>query len=94
MLLLDTDKAIRTIMLRRHSDGTSSQTPTAPSVTKEPDGTPDPRHAAAEDMMQAMHDGHAGRMVEAMGKFHDAHAAHNEKQSAEAPTPKESEEES
>lgn len=79
MLLLDNDKAVRTIMMRRNKDGTTSSTPTAPSVMKEADGSYDPRHAAAEAVLQAVHSGHAAELVDALGNFHDLHNSRGEK---------------
>lgn len=78
MSMLDPDKAIKTIMLRRNKGGATSQTPISPSVTKEADGSFDPRHAAAEAIMQAVHNGKASELVDALGNFHDLHNSRGE----------------
>ena len=75
LLLQDEGKALRTIMARRKPDGSMESAPMSASVTKDADGKVDPRHEAAESVIQAMHDGHAGKLVEALGRFHDLHAS-------------------
>ena len=79
MIMLDKKKAIATMMAKRNpKDGSVSSAPMAGSDMKSEAGEPDPRHAAAEDMIMALKEGHAGKLVEAMAAFHDLHAAHED----------------
>ena len=79
-------------MAKRHpKTGEMSAAPMAPSMVKDEDGKMDPRHAAAEDVISAMKEGHAGKLMEAMANFHDLHMAHKE---SETETPDQPESES
>lgn len=80
MIIYDRKKAITTMMAKRHpKTGEVSSAPMAPSSVKDEDGNMDPRHAAAEDVISAMKEGHAGKLMEAMAAFHDLHRDHSEK---------------
>ena len=78
MIITDQKKAIATMMAKRRPDGSVDSAPMVPSSTKTEEGEIDPRHAAAEDIMTAFHEKHAGKLMEAMAAFHDLHSMRKE----------------
>ena len=74
-MFFDHKKAVTTIMAKRNGMGepTMSPTPMKPEVVKNEDGTMDGRHAAAQDMMGAMHEKSPERLMQAMANFIDLH---------------------
>lgn len=76
-MLFDQKKAITTMMARRKSNGDRSMgpAPMKPEIMKDADGEMDGRHAAAQDMMGAMHEKSPAKLMEAMANFIDIHSA-------------------
>jgi hypothetical protein len=87
MLPFDEKKAITSIMAKRHpKSGEQSSAPMAAELpTKDEAGEIDGRHAAAQDVLSAMHEKSPQKMAEALANFHDLHKMHSEKK----PSPKE-----
>lgn len=84
MIIPDLKKAYSTTMAKRRSPAGEDMTAAAPmkqEVSKDESGETDPRHAAAQDMMSAMHEKSPERLMQAMANFHDLHMAHKEKAS-------------
>lgn len=79
MMMPDPKKAIMTIMAKRHPDGSRSAAPMKEERSMSEEGEMDPRHAAAQDVMMAMHEKSPERLMQAMGNFHDLHMAHMSK---------------
>lgn len=76
MIMLDKKKALETIMSKRNPQtGEVSSAPMAAQVSKSEEGEPDGRHAAAQDVIAAMNARDPQKLMEAMGNFHDLHAA-------------------
>ena len=79
MIIIDKKKAMATIMARRqHKDGSTSEAPMQPQRSTDMDGSADPRHAAAQDMLAAFHENDPQKLMEATANFHDLHRAHSE----------------
>ena len=75
-MIHDHKKAIATMMAKRNpQDGTTSMAPMKPEISKEEDGSMDGRHAAAEDVLMAIHEKSAHKLKEALGNFHALHMA-------------------
>lgn len=87
MLPFDEKKTIATIVSKRHpKTGEHSAAPMASErPTKLEGGEIDGRHAAAQDVMSAVHEKSPQKLAEALANFHDIHKMHSEK----APSPKE-----
>lgn len=93
-MLHDDKKALMTIMRKRsESGGKAMAAPMKTEEVKSEDGEPDGRHAAAQDMMAAMHEKSPEKLMAAMMNFHDLHAmdrlrasdkAESDKEAAEA----------
>lgn len=80
MIMVDNKKAITTIMARRRDKkGSTSETLMHPSQMKTEEGETDPRHTAAEDILSALNEKHAGKLTEAMSAFHDFQTMRSEK---------------
>lgn len=76
MMIHDRKNAITTIMSRRGAKGgehIAGPAPMKPEVSMMEGGEVDGRHAAAQDMMAAMHEKSAQKMADAMGNFIDIH---------------------
>ncbi len=76
MIIPDLKKRVTTVMASRRSpsgEPLSGPAPMKPEVMKEENGELDGRHEAAQDMLAAMHEGSAHKMVEAMANFMDLH---------------------
>jgi hypothetical protein len=79
IIIIDKKKAMATIMARRqHKDGSTTEAPMQPQRSTEMDGTNDPRHAAAQDMLAAFHENNPQKLMEAAANFHDLHRQHSE----------------
>ena len=80
MFMHDRKKAISTMMAKRSPKGEplSGPTPMKPEMAHEEDGSVDGRHAAAEDIIAAHHEGSALKMTEALANFIDLHHTRNE----------------
>ncbi len=52
--------------------------PLKSTKTVDTDGELDPRHMAAEDVMNAFHSKDVGHLKEALSNFHDLHSMHRE----------------
>lgn len=62
------------MMAKRDSkDGSLSTAPMKPEIVKKEDGSLDGRHSAAEDMMLAIKEGSAHKLMQAMANFYDLH---------------------
>ena len=86
MIIYDKKRAVATIMARRQNkDGSTSQAEMKPEKASTEDGSPDGRLTAAQDMLAAVSEGSAQKMMEAMAAFHDLHRMASEK--AESTTP-------
>lgn len=77
-MMMDPKKAAMSILKGRKSDMPPAM-PAHPSSAKElpskdSDGDLDPRHMAAEDVMQAIKEQHVGKLRDALANFHDIHA--------------------
>jgi hypothetical protein len=80
MIIFDKKKAMQTIMSKRHpKDGSVSSAPMATEAAQDEDGMPDGRHAAAQDILSAMHEKSPQKLMEAMANFYDLHAMHSQK---------------
>ncbi len=76
MMMHDTKKALMTIMRsRKDSKDPGMAAPMKTEEVKSEDGEPDGRHAAAQDMMMAMHEKSPEKLMQAMINFHDLHAS-------------------
>lgn len=72
--MMDHKKAIATMIAKRDpKDGTMSTAPMKAEITKDDDGALDGRHSAAEDMIMAIKEGSAQKLMEAMVNFHAIH---------------------
>jgi len=78
MLIHDKKHALMSILSKKSKDGSVSASPMKSEITKEEDGSLDGRHSAAEDIMSAIHEKSAHKLMEAMANFHDLHSAHKE----------------
>jgi len=79
MMMFDDKKAISSILSKRSPKGESmGKAPMKAEMSKSEDGTPDPRHAAAQDMIMALHEKSPEKLMQAMANFHDLHAMHKE----------------
>ena len=87
MIIFDKKKAIATMMGRRqHKDGSTTEAPMKPEMAaKSEGGEIDGRHAAAEDVLMAIHEGSAQKMMEALANFHDLHRDASEKAQSTEP---------
>jgi hypothetical protein len=74
-MIHDDKKALTTIMSRRSKDGSTVSSPMAEEVSKDEDGNVDGRHAAAQDIIMAMHEKSPQKLMEALSNFHDLHMA-------------------
>lgn len=83
--MIDPKKAYQTVMAKRNPKGEalSGPAPMNAEVSKDEDGEMDPRHAAAQDVMSAMHEKSPEKLMQAMANFHDLHSMHKEKDSEE-----------
>lgn len=81
MLPFDEKKAVHTILSKRHlKTGEQASGPMKPELpTKSEDGQVDGRHAAAQDILAAMHEKSPHKLAEAMANFHDLHRMASEK---------------
>ena len=78
MIIYDHKKALATMMAKRDPKyGSKSVAPLKPEIAKNEDGSVDGRHAAAEDMLMAIHEKSAHKLKEAMANFHDLHMGMN-----------------
>jgi hypothetical protein len=75
MMIHDLKKGIATVMSTRKDPETEelSSAPMKAQVVKDEDGEIDGRHAAAEDILAAIHAKDPMKLVEALGNFHDLH---------------------
>lgn len=79
MFMHDDEKAITSILSRRSSKGEAlGKAEMKPEAVKDEDGMPDPRHAAAQDIMIAMSEKSPERLMQALANFHDLHMSHKE----------------
>jgi len=79
VIIHDRKKAVATIMSRRqHKDGSMTSAPMKPEASSALDGTPDGRHAAAQDILAAMDEKSPQKLMEALANFHDLHKMHSE----------------
>ena len=88
MIIHDKRKAMATIMASRKGKDSANVgpgTPVQPQRSMSEGGEIDPRHAAAEDVIAAMHESNPQKMMEALAAFHDLHRDASEK--AEDTTP-------
>ncbi len=84
MIIPDQKKAVMTIMAKRSpKDGATSSAPMKSEVVKEEDGAMDGRHAAAQDVMMAMHEKSAHKLMEALANFMDMHMSRGDKNDEE-----------
>lgn len=79
MIIPDQKKAMMTIMAKRSPNGEVDSAPMQPETSKDEEGEIDGRHAAAQDMLAAMHEKSAQKLMEAMANFHDLHMAERDK---------------
>jgi len=74
MILFDHKKAMATMMSKRDSkDGSLSSAPMKPEIAKDEEGKLDGRHAAAEDILMAIHEKSADKLNQALQNHHDLH---------------------
>lgn len=78
MMILDKKRALMTVLAKRGEKGGEHVSGPAPmkeedSMTKP--GMEDGRHAAAQDMISAMHEKSPQKLMDAMANFHDIHAS-------------------
>jgi hypothetical protein len=82
MFFDDEKKAVTTIMSRRSPKGerTMEPTPMKNEEVKTEDGTIDPKHMAAQEIIAAHHSQSPEKLKEALGNFMDLHMseAHEE----------------
>lgn len=79
MIIPDDKRAVMTIISKRSPKGDSlGAMPQQVESSRDEHAVPDPRHAAAQDMIMAMHEKSAEKLKEAMANFHDLHMAHRE----------------
>lgn len=86
MFIHDKKQAAMTIMARRGEKGgpmTAGPAPMKSEVVKNEDGMMDGRHAAAQDMIAAMHEKSPEKLMNAMANFHDIHASMSGKSDTE-----------
>ncbi len=84
MLIHDRKNAIQTIMSRRGPKGgevTAGPAPMQSEASMTEPGEVDGRHAAAQDVIAAMHEKSPEKLMQAMANFHDLHAMMKEKES-------------
>lgn len=74
-----------TIMGKRHpKSGEMTAAPMAPELhSKDEAGEIDGRHAAAQDVLAAMHEKSPQKLMEALANFHDLHMAAKESEANE-----------
>lgn len=74
MMIYDHKKAIATMMAKKDpKDGSMSTAPMKPESVKKEDGSLDGRHSAAEDILMAIHEKSAAKLMEALSNFYDLH---------------------
>lgn len=79
MIMHDDERAITSILSRRTPKGEAlGSAPMKAESVKDEDGLPDPRLAAAQEAMAAMHEKSPAKFMQAMANFHDLHMAHKE----------------
>lgn len=76
MIIPEDKKRIATIMAsRKTAQGENlGSAPMKPEIVKMEDGSMDGRHAAAQDMMAALHEKSPERLMRAMANFQDIHS--------------------
>lgn len=80
--MLDPHAAVIAIMKKRKA---GMEAPSAEGkLLHDTDGELDPRHMAAEDVMDAFHRKDIHHLKEALSNFHDAHMLHRDKMDEEA----------
>lgn len=78
--MIDKKKAMQTIMSKRNPQtGEVSSSPMAAQVSKSEDGEPDGRHAAAQDILAAMHERDPQKLMESLANFADLHTIAKDK---------------
>lgn len=82
MLMLDPHKAVVQIMRKRKA---GMPQPESHSELKPTDGELDPRHMAAQDVMEAIHSKSSHHLMEALKNFHDLHMMHKEREEQMGP---------
>ena len=71
-MIYDQKKAIATMMAKKSpKDGSMSTAPMKPESVKKEDGSLDGRHSAAEDILMAINEKSAAKLMEAMQNFYD-----------------------
>ena len=76
MMIWDKKKALTTIMAKRDpKSGERTAAPMQEQVSKDEDGEVDGRHAAAQDILAAMHEKNPQKLMESLANFHDLHMA-------------------
>lgn len=78
MMMWDRKKQIGTLIQKRREGGGPveiSASPIKNEIVKDEDGMPDGRHLAAQDMIGALHEKSADRLMEALANFMDLHLA-------------------
>ena len=84
MIIHDQKKAMQSIMARRQGlDGDVASAPLKQEVVATEDGHLDGRHAAASDMLAAIHEKSPMKLMDAMAAFHDMHQLHSAQQKEE-----------
>lgn len=84
MIMMDPHKSVVAIMKKRKAgmpDGASAEG----HLTEKDDGNLDPRHMAAEDVMNAFHSKSVPHLKEALANFHDMHMMHREMEEQSGP---------
>ena len=81
MMIHDQKKAMSSIMARRQGlDGDVPSAPLKQEVVTDADGVLDGRHAAAADLLAAIHEKSPMKVMDSLAAFHDMHVLHSAKQ--------------
>lgn len=75
MIYPDDKQHIMTIIAKRDANGKRSAAPMKQEIVKDEDGEMDGRHAAAQDVIAAMHEKSPEKLMQALSNFVDMHHA-------------------
>ena len=72
MMIYDKKRAVTAMMAKKDpKDGSMSTAPMKPEITKKEDGSLDGRHSAAEDILMAINEKSAQKLMQALANFYD-----------------------
>jgi hypothetical protein len=82
-MMWDSKKMMQTLMQKRKSGGGPMEmgpTKMSPESSSDAEGEPDPRHAAAQDVMMSMDSKSPEKLMQSLANFVDLHLAQPQKE--------------